>query len=599
MSETVQVSKTGGAGGPSGANPGGPGAEGCPTTKNPGGAGGAVLPKGYYVNAAGLQYVDNSNPDKDPVTYRLGPFIEVVGRTRDIESNEWGLLLRWRDPDGVVHELAMANSLLSDQRGGWVRELAAGGWMPEPGQKQRQLLAAFFAKVAPASRVRCVPNVGHHDGCFVLPDEVIGRGLEPVALQACMAGNPYKQAGTLEQWQNTVGQWAQGNSRLVFALALSFSGPLLSMVGMSPGGANFHGTSSTGKTTCLLAAQSVWGSPRDINTWNATRNGVEGALELHNDSFYSLDELNEATGKTVYDVVYMLGNGRGRARANQDGSAKQVRRFCCSIMSTGEQTVEAKLAADGLQGKAGHGVRLMEIPADAGAGMGAWEKLHGHESPRAFSEAVDRASHESHGTPGRAFVRELIANRDELALSQDLQVYCAAWTPPGASGQVARVVRRFALFALAGELARAFKIVPWREGEAFRAVKQCLDDWLQARGGVGNHETTQATEMLRAFVARFGQSRFQSLDGQGGERIPDRAGFRRVVGDRTQYVFLPQQLGAVLAGLHLPAAVKALDSAGYIRRNEKHATQKISLPEYGRARCYVVELPEVEGGEAC
>lgn len=599
MSKTLQVSKTGGAGGATGANPDRPGAEGCPTTENTSGAGGAGLPKGYYVNAAGLHFVDNSNPDKDPVTYRLGPFIEVVGRTRDIESNEWGLRLRWRDPDGVVHEVAMANSLLSDQRGGWVRELAAGGWMPEPGLKQRQLLAAFFAKVAPSRRVRCVPTVGHHEECFVLPDETIGQGPEPVVLQASMAANPYKQAGTLEQWQRTVGQWAEGNSRLVFALALSFSGPLLSMVGMSPGGANFHGTSSTGKTTCLLAAQSVWGSPRDINTWNATRNGVEGALELHNDSFYSLDELNEATGKTVYDVVYMLGNGRGRARANQDGSAKRVRRFCCSIMSTGEQTVEAKLAADGLQGKAGHGVRLIEIPADAGRSMGAWEKLHGHDSPRAFSEAVDRASHEAHGTPGRVFVRGLLEKRGELALAQDLAAVVDAWTPPGASGQVGRVVRRFALYALAGELASALGVVPWQEGEAFRGVKQCLDDWLQARGGIGNHEATQAAEMLRAFVARFGQSRFQSLDGQAVERIPDRAGFRRMVGDRTQYIFLPQQLGAVLTGLHLPAAVKALDSAGYVRRNEKHLTQKISLPEYGRARCYVIELPEVEGGETC
>jgi uncharacterized protein (DUF927 family) len=596
---------SGGAPGAGGASPGWPGVQVCPGYENksgaPGAGGGKVgsaMPRNYFVNAAGLHYVDDSNPDKDPVTYRLGPFIEVVARTRDATSAEWGLLVRWRDPDGVLHEWSMPATRLFAQDGGWIAELARCGWTPEPGAKQRALLAAFFAKVSPSARVRCVLRVGWYDGRFILPGQVYGLGQEPVVLQSRMASDPYTQRGELAAWQDTIGQWSRGNSRLILAVCLALSGPLLSVVGMGPGGVNLFGGSSSGKTTSLHAALSVWGGPESKNSWNATKNGLEGALELHNDTFYTLDEMAEAPGKTMTEVVYMLGNGAGRARANQDGSARAVRRWCCSILSTGEIGVEEKLRQEGQLARAGHGVRLLEVPADAGAGLGCWEDLHGYESGRDFSEAIDAASRENYGHAGRAFVQILAERMKELALTEDLDAFSNKWTPSGAAGQVGRVVRRFAIMAVAGEVAARTGVLPWTPGEALRGIKRCLDDWMQARGGADDAEATYAVREVLKYIARYGQSRFESLGNDHSERIIDRSGFKRVVDGKTQFVLTPDQLGTILPGQNLAQAVKALDRVGILRRNEGRLTQKVIIPDLGRPRCYVLELPE-DGGAAC
>ena len=48
-----------------------------------------------------------------------------------------------------------------------------------------------------------------------------------------------------------------------------------------------------------------------------------------------------------------------------------------------------------------------------------------------------------------------------------------------------RVVDRFALVALAGELAAEWGIVPWRAGNAEWSAEVCLQAWLVQRGGIG------------------------------------------------------------------------------------------------------------------
>lgn len=594
-SKVLQMFDSSGAGGSSGASPYGPCVPGLHRSENATGAAvqatGADLPFGYAVNANGLHYIDATDAD-DPVTYRLGPPIEIVGRTRDTESREWGLLLRWRDPDHVQHEWAMPISAIYDRGASWLTELASRGWTAEPGPKQRAMLTAMFAKAVPAQRVRCVSAVGWHRGCFIMPDAVYGpQGAEPIVLQSCRAANPYQQEGSLREWQDTIGKWSAGNSRLTLALCVALSGPLLDKVGMGPGGVNLHGTSSSGKSTCLYAGLSVWGGPDSKASWNSTANGMEGALELHNDAFYTLDEMSEAPGKSISEMVYMLGNGAGKARAHRDGSARRVRKWRCSILSTGEIRVEDKLRQEGQQVRAGHGVRLLEVPADAGAGLGCWQNLHGYASGAEFAQAVEACAKEHYGHAGRAFVQELIVREKELTLSADLDAITQAWTPEGASGQVVRCIRRFALYAVAGELAAAFDIVPWEPGHARDAVRQCLDAWLQSRGTNGDIEQDQAVKLVLAYLSRYGQSRFEDLTTISLGRILDRSGWKRETAEgKTQFVFLPDQLATILPGLSLKSSVKNLERAGLLRKNDTgHLTQQISLPEIGRSRCYVIE----------
>lgn len=183
-----------------------------------------ALPHGYYIDADGLHYLDESNPEK-PVTHYLGPQLEVVGRVRSTESKEWGLELRWKDYDGVEHDYVLSNSALADKNAPWLKEMAALGWLAEPGPKQKQMLTTFFARVAPTERARGVDRTGWQDGAFVLPDAVVGESKERLVLQGVGGVNPFTCAGTLDGWKNTIGERANGNDLLMFCIsALDFRG---------------------------------------------------------------------------------------------------------------------------------------------------------------------------------------------------------------------------------------------------------------------------------------------------------------------------------------------------------------------------------------
>ena len=54
-----------------------------------------------------------------------------------------------------------------------------------------------------------------------------------------------------------------------------------------------------------------------------------------------------------------------------------------------------------------------------------------------------------------------------------------------AAGQAWSVCHRFALVAVAGELATEFGILPWDKGDATKAADICFAAWLDERGHLG------------------------------------------------------------------------------------------------------------------
>ncbi|NCD26962.1 MAG: DUF927 domain-containing protein, partial [Deltaproteobacteria bacterium] len=89
------------------------------------------LPDGYWQSERGL-FFQPQNQDKEgnplpPI--RLGPRLDILARSRDGQSGEWGLLVAWVDPDGAAHTWSIPYSLLADARQIWAT-LSAGGYIP-------------------------------------------------------------------------------------------------------------------------------------------------------------------------------------------------------------------------------------------------------------------------------------------------------------------------------------------------------------------------------------------------------------------------------------------------------------------------------------
>lgn len=130
---------------------------------------------------------------------------------------------------------------------------------------------------------------------------------------------------------------ASGNSRLVFAIATAFAPSLAKLAGEDSGGFHFRGASSSGKSTALKVAASVWGNLKSYcRLWRSTSNGLEGLAALHNDGLLIFDELSQIDPREAGEAAYLLANGQGKTRASKTGAAKQSASWSLIFLSAGE-----------------------------------------------------------------------------------------------------------------------------------------------------------------------------------------------------------------------------------------------------------------------
>ena len=393
----------------------------------------------------------------------------------------------------------------------------------------RRLFLQLLNNSVPEDIFTVVKKTGWHtiggDDVFVLPDATIGAS--NVILSRSLE-HAYKSRGSLADWKSTVASAAIGNSRLVLAISTALAPPLLRLCGFEPGGVHLRGQSSTGKTTTLRVAASVWGGPpKDyIKAWRATSNGLEGVAAAHCDSLLILDELSQVAAKEAGAIAYMLANGSGKARANREGGVRAVAQWRLLFLSSGEISIADKVSEDG-HGKratAGQQVRIVDVPADAGEGS-MFEDTHGRTGQE-FADYLSSAAAENYGTAAPLFIERILG---QAATAQTLveEIHADLLSGVGnAHGQVARAAHRLAVIAAAGELGIHYELLPWPDETAIRGIGKCFRDWFEVWGGPGAIELRRGVQAVRQFFELHGEARFQPFYSTDERPVHNRAGFR-------------------------------------------------------------------------
>ena len=502
----------------------------------------------------------STDKDGNPAQSWVCSPVHVEAVTFDGSDNNFGRLLRFKNTLGRWREWAMPMDLLKgagdDMRG----ELLSMGVEIDPSAKARNLLASYLQAKPPKRRMRCALQVGWCDGSFVLPDAVIGPKASGVIFQSGERGHDeHTTGGTLQAWQADISARAVGNPLLLLALSASFAGPMLARCNAEGGGVHFVGDSSTGKTTLLEAGCSVWGGPNYRRSWRATANGMEGAAALFNDCLLALDEISECDPREVGAIVYSLGNGRGKQRAGRSGNARGVTRWRCFILSSGERSIATTMLEGGHRAKAGQAVRLLDIAA--ARTFGAWDTLHNLPSGTAFSDAIKRASVTHHGHAGRAFLEKLTRDSRDFCTLLERIKGLPVLSAEGGEGQDKRAAGRFALLALAGEVATEYGITGWPEGEAIKASAEGFRVWRAMRGK-GNDERRQILEKVSGLIERNGSGRFSDADANSEAPIRERAGWWKEIGENREYLFTAEGMREALKGFDFNRALDVLQEAG-------------------------------------
>ena len=186
-----------------------------------------------------------------------------------------------------------------------------------------------------------------------------------------------------------------------------------------------------------------------------------------------------------------------------------------------------------------------------------------------------------------------------------------------------RVAARFALVAVAGELATEAGLTGWPAGESERAVRRCFESWLAQRGGTGNAEVRQMVRQVQRFFELHGEGRFtwwhRAADDHNTKTL-QRAGYRRMLnemgepikrdsqhlvefGDRmpverndgvqVEYFIFPEVWRTeVCQGFDAQAVCRVLAEHGALQTEQGRHTVRARLPGVGNTRCYQIK-PEL------
>jgi putative DNA primase/helicase len=530
------------------------------------------------------------NAKLDLKAVRICSPLHIVGLTNTEDGQLFGRLLRFRDSLGRWRTWAMPMEMLRGSCEELRGELLASGVEIE--QRNRAQLADYLQWRTPKNVITAAVKTGwiQNGGAFVLRDRVLGADNVYFQSESLLSEGAARVGGDYHQWRQMVG-YCEGNPVLIVSLCVPLAGPLLAKVGRDSGGVHWVGDSSIGKTTALCVGASVWGGDDFKRTWRATGNGLEGVAAQLSDTCLCLDEINEADPREIGAIVYSLGNGIGKSRASRIGSARQVHRWRVTLLSTGERSISAMMQEGGKQAKAGQLVRLLNIPA--ARQFGIFDTLHQFADGRQMADYFKAESTKHYGHAGVKFVEHIIqqGNADFGAILARIETQFEH-----SDSQAARAASRFAVYAMAGELAIEAGILPWRQGAALEACKTMYAAWLALHGS-GATEHRQILQAVNDYILKHGDTRFTD---KATDHAPknERAGWYMDGPGGRVYLFTPAALRDAGGNYDFSRVLSALDGAGWIvERDTDKRSKKTAMTGGNKINLYWIR-PDEDGGHA-
>ncbi len=553
------------------------------------------LPAGYF-SADGMLWFRDKEGD-----VAVSTDLRVIADSSRSKGGHRGLIIEWIDPlkkERMIYTIS--SDLIMAER---ATNLATALWDMRIKVEEKNLLRNFIYRSEPNRYITVCEKPGWTDGLYVRTGHIVKHrdGTEMTYCPDAMAKAP---AGTLREWQDKVGLMAVNNSRLAFALCVSFASVLLDI---EPEYAGFHyyGLPGISKSISCFVAASVWGNPREYkSSWKATANGMEAICEAHNDALLVLDEIGEAKAHEVPEMIYMVANGKGKTRMTKDLQMREIKDWRLLYLSSGEFTIKDYIKKGGQQVKGGQLVRCMDIPADAGKGMGALEDLHGLcDKPKDFAEELDRRTMAYYGVVGNEWIKIIVRNKDKFrsylrkAITKFVESNVARHEfshTTSSDSEILRVLNKFGLVAAAGELATGCGLLPWPKGEATRAAEKCFDAWYAQRGHRGSNEKDMGMAQIRMILENSGESCF------GTETEPAKAiqqlGIKKKDDDgQTIYCVYQETFKTKFcAGYDWRTLAKELKLRGYLaittdRKSNDPLTKVIKLSKEKTVRVYAIK----------
>jgi len=536
------------------------------------------LPYGFFRDHDGLYYLrPKPNPDgdedQDEPRFICGGSFDVIANVLD-GSGHYSHLVEFID---LRNNKVRWQFFVDTGATAILKMLKRKGLQLARIEQDRLMLIDFIGKRKVTRRITTVSR-RWHGSCYVMGKGAIGptaAGEELVLADSFSDTQTY--CGTLEGWQKTIGEACIGNQILTFSLSVAFSAFVLEPLNAECMGFMLYCDSSMGKGSTVSAACSVAGTK--LSDCIDTPYNIETHATRNSDTLIVFDELDEAKNPAEFSRnIYLLGNGRGKGRSTKEKSTWRL-----PWMVTGETSM-SKVRADAKMKPLTRGetVRLIEIFADAGKGLGTFDTVHEAKDAQHFADALQACAKQNQGVAAEAFLIRLTAdlpyaikklNETRESFIADEKTKLGLTNPPP---DLIRAMDHFAVTAASGELATEFDTVPWQPGDASRALSATFELWFTTEYKVIEDPQIGMRQALKWIAANM--DRF--------ERGPEKNGHI------DHYITLEAFRNEACAGLDYMQVARQLRTAGILIHSPGGLTYQRRDPNRGvHIDVYRVRLP--------
>jgi putative DNA primase/helicase len=180
--------------------------------------------------------------------------------------------------------------------------------------------------------------------------------------------------------------------------------------------------------------------------------------------------------------------------------------------------------------------------------------------PTSCTRCLQDATKRIYGSPIRHFLQFVTTNHEQVRTNAQRfrKAFIRVNVPQAASGEVSRAAGRFAMVAVAGEIAIEAGILPWPEDAAVEVSVGLFKEWLAGRGTSGAMDIEAAIRQVRLFLEQHGSARFERENET--RPITARAGFYRKNPDGGEFWIMRETFKTeVCRGFDAQAVAKARD----------------------------------------
>jgi hypothetical protein len=256
-----------------------------------------------------------------------------------------------------------------------------------------------FAPSLPHKKVTSRFGRGRADGPFYLPGVAAGVEFVPAAAGDASLHRAYaSRRGSLRGWLEVMRAVARETLMIPQAAVLaSLVPPLQRRLRIPNFVLDLHGNTSTGKSTSLRMAASVYGRPTDPDSlvfqWMSTAAAVEQVAATCSELPVFLDDAQHCPAALKRSLIYMIANGRGKGRGERGGGGfGETLTWHTVALSTSEEPLQEASPHEGARG------RLLPVGGSVPpfrAGMAS------------LVSEVEKGIVANHGHVGEAYIRRL------------------------------------------------------------------------------------------------------------------------------------------------------------------------------------------------